>query len=99
VKAQQSPNGYGGPAEPRNGQLIPTSRWCHKISAFTQLFVDDTRSDNGRHGVAGEISLRVASESTPGAVLHTASGSTSETEMELQFRAENRGRGSVTKKW
>jgi len=30
---------------------------CHKIPAFTRLFVDDTRSGHGRHGLAGKLSL------------------------------------------
>src|ERR1700688_4853596 len=30
---------------------------CHKISALARLFVDDTRSGNGRHGLPGEISF------------------------------------------
>src|SRR5215471_19670156 len=46
-----------------HGALFPE---CQKISAFTRLFVDDTRPGNGRHGMAGEISLSI--HQSPGCV-------------------------------
>jgi uncharacterized membrane protein len=54
-------NNYGDPLRwsPQASPVFTVLSFLNvlKISALTRLFVDDTRPGNGRHGVAGTISL------------------------------------------